>query len=59
MIGRFPFIIPLLIDNNFISDFQAKAYHFNNSTESSIPTSVNLVTNKTLTTINFDEQLLS
>lgn len=52
-------MIPLLIDNNFISDFQAKAYHFNNSTESSIPTSVNLVTNKTLTTINFDEQLLS
>ena len=62
-------MIPLLLINNeFISNFKTKANYFNRffnqqctaiSTDSSIPSSVNLATNKTVTKINFDEQLIS
>ena len=52
----------------FISSFKTKANYLNIffnqqctaiSTDSSIPSSVNLATNETVTKINFDEQLLS
>ena len=61
-------IPPLLINNEFISNFKTKANYFNRffnqqctaiSTDSSIPSSVNLATNETVTKINFDEKLIS
>ena len=61
-------IPPLLINNEFISNFKTKANYFNRflnrqytaiSMDSSIPSSVNLATNETLTKTNFDEQLIS
>ena len=65
---KVPVIPPLLINNEFISNFKTKANYFNRffnqqctviSTDSSIPSSVNLKTNETVTKINFDEQLIS
>ena len=65
---KVPVIPPLLINNEFISNFKTKANYFNRlfnqqctviSTDSSIPSSVNLATNETVTKINFDEQLIS
>ena len=59
-------IHPLLINNEFIS--KTKANYFNRfsnqqftviSPDSSIPSSVNLATNEAVTTVNFDEQLIS
>ena len=59
-------IPPLLINNEFIS--KTKANYFNRfsnqqftviSPDSSIPSSVNLATNEAVTTVNFDEQLIS
>ena len=61
-------IPPLLINNEFISNFKTKANYFNRffnhqcaaiSTDSSIPPSVNLPTNETVATRNFDEYLIS
>ena len=61
-------IPPLLINNEFISNFKTKANYFSRFfnqqwtaiyTESSIPSSVNLATSETVTKINFDEQLIS
>ena len=61
-------IPPLLINNEFISNFKTKANYFNRffnqqcttiSTDSSIPSSVNLATNEAVTIVNFDEQLIS
>ena len=61
-------IPPLLTNNEFISNFKTKANYFNRffnqqctaiSTDSSIPSSVNLATNETITKINFDEQLIT
>ena len=63
-----PVIPPLLINNEFISSFNTKVNYFNRffnqqctaiSTDSSIPSFVNLAINETVTTINFDEQLIS
>ena len=60
-------IPPLLINNEFISNFNAKANYFNRffnqqctvfSLDSSIPSSVNLATNETVTKISFDEYLI-
>ena len=60
-------IPPLLINNEFISNFKTKANYFNRlfnqqctaiSPDSSIPSSVSLATNEIVTTINF-EQLIS
>ena len=57
----------LLINNEFISNFKTKANYFNRlfiqqctaiSTDSSIPSSVNLATNETITKINLDGQQL-
>ena len=65
---KVPVIPPLWINNEFISNFKTKANYFNRffnhqctaiSTDSSIPSSVNLATNETVTKINFDEQLIS
>ena len=65
---KVPVIPPLLINNEFISNFKTKANYFNRflnrqytaiSMDSSIPSSVNLATNETLTKTNFDEQLIS
>ena len=65
---KVPVIPPLLINNEFISNFKTKANYFNKffnqqctsiSTDSSIPSSVNLATNEAVTTVNFDEQLIS
>ena len=66
---KVPVIIPpLLINNEFISNFKTKANYFNIffnqqgtaiSTDSFIPSYVNLATNETVTKINFDEQLIS
>ena len=65
---KVPVIPPLLINNEFISNFKTKANcsnkYFNQqftavSTDSSIHFSVNLVTNETVTKINFDEPLIS
>ena len=65
---KVPVIPPLLINNGFISNFKIKANYFNIffnqqctaiSTDSSIPSSVNLATNEAVTTVNFDEQLIS
>ena len=65
---KVPVIPPLLIDNEFISNFKTKANYFNKffnqqctaiSTDSSIPSSVSLATNEAVTTVNFDEQLIS
>ena len=61
-------IPPLLINNEFISNFKTKANYFNRffnqqcaaiSTDSSIPPSANLAINETVTTRNFDEHLIS
>ena len=61
-------ISPLLTNNEFISNIKSKANYFNiffnqqctaTSTDSSIPSSVNLATNETVTKINFDEQVIS
>ena len=61
-------ILPLLTNNEFISNFKTKANYFNRffnqqctaiSTDSSMPSSVNLATNETVTKINFEEQLIS
>ena len=61
-------IPPLLINNEFISNFKTKANYSNRffnqqctaiSTDSSIPSSVNLATNEAITTVKFDEQLIS
>ena len=63
-----PVILPSLINNEFISNFKTKANYFNRffnqqttaiSTDSSIPSSINLATNETVTKINFDKQLIS
>ena len=63
-----PVILPSLINNEFISNFKTKANYFSRffnqqctaiSTDSSIPSSVNLATNETVTKINFDKQLIS
>ena len=63
-----PVILPSLINNEFISNFKTKANYFNRffnqqctaiSTDSSIPSSVNLATNETVTKINFEKQLIS
>ena len=60
-------IPPLLINNEFISNFNAKANYFNRffnqqctvfSSDSSIPSSVNLATNEKVTKISFDEYLI-
>ena len=65
---KVPVISPLLINNESISNFKTKANYFNRffnqqciiiSTDSSTPCSVNLATNETATTVNFDEQLIS
>ena len=65
---KVPVIFPLLINNEFISNFKTKANYFKRffnqqctaiSTDSSIPSSVNLATNEAVTTVNFDEQLIS
>ena len=65
---KVPVIPPLLINNEFISNFKTKADYFNRffnqqctaiSTDSSIPSSINLATNEDVTTANFDEQLIS
>ena len=65
---KVPVIPPLLINNEFISNFKTKANFSNRffnqqctaiSTDSSIPSSVNLTTNETATKINFDDQLIS
>ena len=64
---KVPVIPPLLINNEFISNFKTKANYFNRffnqqctaiSTDSSTPSSVNLATNEAVTTVNFDEQLI-
>ena len=64
---KVPVIPPLLINNEFISNFKTKANYFNRffnqqctaiSTDSSIPSSVNLATNETITKINLDGQQL-
>ena len=59
-------IPPLLINNEFISNFKTKASYSCTeqqctaiSTDNSIPYSVNLATNETVTKINCDEQLIS
>ena len=61
-------IPPLLINNEFVSNFKTKSNYFNKffnqqcteiSTDRSIPSSVNLATNETVTNINFSEQLIS
>ena len=61
-------IPPLLINSKFISNFKTKVNYFNRffnqqctviSTDSSIPSSVNLTANETVTKINFNEQLIS
>ena len=66
--SKVPVIPPLLINNEFISNFITKANYFKRffnqqctaiSSDSSIPSSVNLATNETVTTINFDKQLIS
>ena len=65
---KVPVIPPLLINNEFISNFKTKANYFNRffnqqciaiSKESSIPSSIHLATNEAVTTVNFDEQLIS
>ena len=65
---KVPVILPLLINNEFISNFKTKANYFNRffnqqcteiPTDSSIPFSVNLATNETVTKLNFDEKLIS
>ena len=65
---KVPVVPPLLINDEFISNFKTKANYFNRffnqqctaiSTDSSIPFSVNLATVETVTKINFDEQLIS
>ena len=55
-------IPPLLINNEFISNVKTKANYLKStaiSSDSSIPSSVNLATNETVTNTNFDEQLIS
>ena len=55
-------IPPLLINNEFMSNVKTKANYLKStaiSSDSSIPSSVNLATNETVTNINFDEQLIS
>ena len=58
----------MLINNEFISNFKTQANYFNKffnqqftviSTDSSIPFSVNIKTNESVSKINFDEQLIS
>ena len=65
---KVPVISPLLINNKFASGFKTKANYFSRffnqqcttiSTDSSIPSSVNLATNETATEIHFHEQLIS
>ena len=65
---KVPVIPPLLINNEFISNFKTKVNYFSRSfnqqsttisMDCSIPSSVNLVTNETVTKINFDQQLIS
>ena len=65
---KVPVIPPLLIHNEFFSNFKTKTNYFRRffnqqrtsiSTDSSIPSSVNLATNEAVTTVNFDEQLIS
>ena len=67
-LGKFQWYPPLLINNEFISNFKTKANYLNRffnqqctaiSTDSSIPSSINLTTNETVSKINFDEQLIS
>ena len=62
--SKVPVIPPLLINNEFISNFKTKANYLNQqctaiSTDSSIPSSLNLATNEAVTTVNCDEQLIS
>ena len=65
--GRKVSVVPtLLINYEFISNFKIKANYFNRffnhqsiSTDSYIPSSVNLASNETMITINFDKQLIS
>ena len=65
---KVPVIPPLLINSEFISKFKTKANYFNRFfnqqctaifTDSSTPSSVNLATNEAVTSVNFDEQLIS
>ena len=65
---KVPVIPPSLINNEFISNFKTKANYFYKcfnqqctaiSTQGSIPYSVNLAKNETVTKINFDEQFIS
>ena len=65
---KVPVIPPLLINNEFASNFKTKANYVNRffnqqctaiSTDSSIPSPVNFATNAAVTTVNFDEQLIS
>ena len=60
---KVPIILPLLINNNFISDFKAKTNHFNNffayqctrlDNSSKILESQTYLTNTTLFLIKFD-----
>ena len=64
---KVPVILPLLINNGFISNFKTSANCFNRffyqqytavSKDSSIPSFVNLSTNEIVTTITFDQQLV-
>ena len=63
--GKIPAIPPLLINSEFISNIKLKDNYFERflneqytaiSTDSSIPSCLNLSTNETVTTINFDEK---
>ena len=65
---KVPVIAPLLINNEFIANFKTKTNYFNRlfnqqytaiSTDSSIPSFLNLATNEIVTKINIDEQLIS
>ena len=65
---KVPVTPPLLINNKFVSKFKTKANYFNRcfnqkctsvSTDRSIPFYVNRASTETVTTINFDEQLIS
>ena len=59
---KIPVIRPLLIDGYFISDFQAKACHFNKlfgQYRTTVSTENPLPSNETVTTVNFVEKLIS
>ena len=67
-VRKIPAIPLLLINSEFISNFKTEANFSNRffnqqctaiSADSYIPSSVNLATNETVTTISFNEQLIS